>query len=141
MNTSVNALLCFAFWVSCRKISSTCEFLQPKNSSMSPHCRLPVFDDSGGHLLFNSNILCCQKDRKGAMPVPFPIMITGTEASVGRWKDWALNKRKRGFSTRTVLVRSCPCQNQENKFSNSLSDITRYHVTTFQSFKPRGAHA
>jgi len=69
---------------------------------MSPHCLRPVTDDTGGHLLLVSNILCCQKARKGAIPVPLPTRMTGTEPSAGRWKDWALEKSKEMFLINTL---------------------------------------
>ena len=106
VDTLVNALFSTAFWSSPWKISSCCGFLQPKNSRMSPHCLWPVIADFGGHLLFISNILCCQNARKGAIPVPFPTRITGTEPSDGRWKAWALNKTKRERLSHKALENS-----------------------------------
>lgn len=41
----------------------------------------------------NSILLCCQNDLKGAMPVPGPTIMTGSEGSSGSWKAGALQRK------------------------------------------------
>lgn len=46
-------------------------------------------------LCWISNCRCCQKLRKGAMPVPGPIRMQGTWGFRGRWKLGALDKEEK----------------------------------------------
>lgn len=48
-------------------------------------------------LCWMSNCRCCQKLRKGAMPVPGPTRMQGTWGFRGRWKLGALDKKKQKF--------------------------------------------
>ena len=55
---------------------------------------------------------CCQKERKGAIPVPGPTMITGTWKSCGRWNDGALVKEDTRFNVffqTTLTSNKCDC--------------------------------
>ena len=51
--------------------------------------------DHDSPLCWISNCRCCQKLRKGAMPVPGPTRIQGTWGFRGRWKLGALDKEER----------------------------------------------
>ena len=51
--------------------------------------------DHNPPLCWISNCRCCQKLRKGAMPVPGPTRIQGTWGFWGRWKLGALDKEGR----------------------------------------------
>ena len=51
--------------------------------------------DHNPPLCWISNCRCCQKLRKGAMPVPGPTRMQGTWGFWGRWKLGALDREGR----------------------------------------------
>lgn len=57
--------------------------------------RPPVGLGQNPPLCWISNCRCCQKLRKGAMPVPGPIRMQGTWGFLGRWKPGALDKEEK----------------------------------------------
>lgn len=59
-------------------------------------------------LCWMSKSRCCQKLRKGAMPVPGPMRMQGTWGSWGRWNPGALHAPEIQLSTSRVFPQLCP---------------------------------
>lgn len=78
--------------------------------------------DHNPPLCWISNCRCCQKLRKGAMPVPGPTRIQGTWGFWGRWKLGALDKEGRvrslaEFKSDQELLDLCCIQQQRSNSS------------------------